>query len=431
MRPLHLLDLVFLSLEKKQQPMHVGGLFLFDEPNENIQTIIQKIKTSQVPPVSPFNYYLKGFSWKENLYFSPLDHFQHLHLEDASLQDVENYISHQHSIALNRKKPLWSCTLISGLKNNRFALYIKIHHAVVDGVAAMRIIEKSFSSQPECQEFMLPWVTHKVKKEAKKNQIIHQKSTSKIYNELKQAIFHDRKYSPDYVTSTQAPACILNQKITSNRLFTAKSFSLSKIKKIADKLDITLNDTILALCSGALRHYLERKNQLPSKPLIAMVPASVRDENDHDLSNRITMILANLATNIIDPIERANKISRSTAHAKLRFKRMTQKQIFGYSACVYAPAGLNILMGFRPKKQAFNIVISNVPGSKIPLYWNGAKLNSIYPASVVFDGQALNITFTSYLDKLEIGLIACRDILPDIDLLLSDLTSEIQLYEKL
>lgn len=142
-----------------------------------------------------------------------------------------------------------------------------------------------------------------------------------------------------------------------------------------------------------------------------MVPASLRTD-DSDMSNRITMILANLGTHKDQPLERLEIIRRSMQNSKQRFSRMTANEILNYSAVVYGPAGLNIMSGMLPKRQAFNLVISNVPGPREPLYWNGAKLDALYPASIVMDGQALNITMTSYLDKLEVGLTACRNALP-------------------
>ena len=160
-----------------------------------------------------------------------------------------------------------------------------------------------------------------------------------------------------------------------------------------------------------------------------MVPASLRTD-DSDISNRITMILANLATHIADPIERLEIIRRSVQNSKQRFNRMTANEILNYSALVYGPAGLNIASGMLPKRQAFNVVISNVPGPREPLYWNGAKLDALYPASIVMDGQALNITMTSYLDKLEVGLIACRNTVPKMQTLLTHLEDEIQRFEQ-
>jgi diacylglycerol O-acyltransferase len=159
-----------------------------------------------------------------------------------------------------------------------------------------------------------------------------------------------------------------------------------------------------------------------------MVPASVRSD-DSDISNRITMILANLGTHKEDPLERLKIVRRSVLSAKERFKRMNANQILNYSAFVYGAAGLNIASGLMPTRQAFNVIISNVPGPQEPLYWNGARLEALYPASIVLDGQALNITMTSYLDKLEVGLTACRNALPKMQNLLTHLEEEIQCFE--
>jgi diacylglycerol O-acyltransferase len=193
-------------------------------------------------------------------------------------------------------------------------------------------------------------------------------------------------------------------------------------------LGVTINDIVLAICSGALREYLLSQDALPKKPLIAMVPASVRDD-DSSMSNRITMILANLGTHKEDPLERLAIVRRSVQNAKEKFKRMNSNQILNYSAFVYSAAGLNIASGLMPKRQAFNLVISNVPGPREPLYWNGARLDALYPASIILDGQALNITMTSYLDKLEVGLTACRNALPKMQNLLTHLEEEIQRFE--
>lgn len=428
MRPLHPLDFVFLSLEKKQQPMHVGGLFIFEKPIQDsfLKNLVNQIKTTQDLPQAPFNQQLKGVFWQEQNSFDLGYHFKHITLTPQ--QNLYDYISQEHANILNRKKPLWTCTLIDGFSKDEFALFVKVHHAMVDGIAAIRLMEKTFTSS-HC--FTPPWVTKGVKSQTKPTPFTTSflQSSQTVYNEVKQALLHDRKHHPDYVTSFQAPPSIFNQKINASRHFSAKAFSLTQIKAISKKLNITLNDTILTLCSSALRRYLQERQQLPNTSLVAMVPASIRNENDHDLSNRITMILANLATNTPDAIERAHIISRSVSHAKTRFKRMTQNQILGYSAFVYAAAGLNIISGLAPKRQAFNIVISNVPGPKTPLSWNGAQLKYVFPASVIFDGQALNMTFTSYLDQLQIGLVACQDLLPNTQTILTYFAEEISHYE--
>ncbi|MFT4021796.1 MAG: wax ester/triacylglycerol synthase family O-acyltransferase [Acinetobacter sp.] len=446
MRPLHPIDLIFLSLEKRQQPMHVGGLFLFkipdDAPSTFIQDLVADIRSSKSIPVAPFNNKLNGLFFDEDQEFDLDHHFRHIALpHPGRIRELLTFISQEHATLLDRAKPLWTCTIIEGIEDQRFAMYFKIHHAMVDGIASMRLMEKSFAHNPNIHSIVPPWCIDSRRKAEKPKQPHFLRKTAKalvglkehlstkpiVLSELSQA-FHDRRFNPDYVSSFQAPACILNQRVTASRRFTAQSFALDRFRNIAKALDMTLNDAILAVCSGALREYLLSLHSLPSKPLVAMVPTSIRTD-DSDVSNRITMILANLATHIADPIERAQIISRSVKNAKMRFQRMTSGQILSYSAFVYAAAGLNIVSGIMPKRQAFNLVISNVPGPREPLYWNGAKLEALYPASVVFDGQALNITLTSYLDKLEIGIVACRNTLPKTQSLLALLEQEIQRYE--
>ncbi|MEG1234750.1 MAG: WS/DGAT domain-containing protein, partial [Acinetobacter sp.] len=250
----------------------------------------------------------------------------------------------------------------------------------------------------------------------------------RVAYELSQTVMKDMGRNPDYVSSFQAPSSILNQRVSASRRFAAQSFEFSRLRHISKALGVTINDIVLAICSGALREYLLSQNALPKKPLIAMVPASVRSD-DSDISNRITMILANLGTHKEDPLERLKIVRRSVLSAKERFKRMNANQILNYSAFVYGAAGLNIASGLMPTRQAFNVIISNVPGPQEPLYWNGARLEALYPASIVLDGQALNITMTSYLDKLEVGLTACRNALPKMQNLLTHLEEEIQRFE--
>ena len=447
MRPLHPIDFIFLSLEKRQQPMHVGGLFLFEipenAPDTFMQDLVNDIRKSKTIPVPPFNNRLSGLFWDEDEEFD-LDHiFRHVSLpHPGRIRELLIYISQEHSTLIDRAKPLWTCNIIEGIEGNRFAMYFKIHHAMVDGVAGMRLIEKSLSDDPTEKSIVPPWCVEgkraKRLKESKPGRIKkvlmglkdQLQATPRVMQELSQTLLKDFGRNPDYVSSFQAPSSILNQRVSSSRRFAAQSFELDRFRHIAKALDVTINDIVLAVCSGALREYLISHQSLPNKPLIAMVPASLRSD-DSDVSNRITMILANLATHKDDPLERLQTIRRSVQNAKQRFKRMTSDQILNYSAVVYGPAGLNILSGMMPKHQAFNLVISNVPGPREPLYWNGAKLDALYPASIVLDGQALNITMTSYLDKLEVGLTACRNALPRMQNLLTHLEDEILRFEQL
>lgn len=447
MRPLHPIDFIFLSLEKRQQPMHVGGLFLFqipeDAPETFMQDLVTNIRDSKSVPIPPFNNQLDGLFWNDDNEFDLDHHFRHIALpHPGRIRELLVYVSQEHSSLIDRAKPLWSCHIIEGIEGNRFAMYFKIHHAMVDGIAAMRLINKSLSSDPQAKRIVPPWCVEgsrgKRQGAPKASRIKNimggikeqLQATPRVVTELSKTVFQDMGRNPDYVSSFQAPSSILNQRVSSSRRFAAQSFDLDRFRHISKALSVTINDVVLAVCSGALREYLISQQALPKKPLIAMVPASIRDD-DSAVSNRITMILANLATHKEDPLERLNLIRRSVQNAKQRFKRMTASEILNYSAFVYGPAGLNILSGAMPKRQAFNIVISNVPGPTEPLYWNGAKLDALYPVSIVLDGQALNITMTSYLDKLEVGLTGCRNALPKMQNLLTHLEEEIQRFEKI
>lgn len=445
MRPLHPIDFIFLSLEKRQQPMHVGGLFLFQIPENApasfIQNLVADIRNSKSIPIPPFNNKLNGLFWDEDEEFDLDHHFLHIALpQPGRILELLTYISQEHSSLIDRAKPLWTCHIIEGIEGNRFAMYFKIHHAMVDGIAGMRLVEKSLSQDPNAKSIVPPWCVEGPRAKRLKepnvsrfkkimNGVMGQlESTPRVMYELSQTVMKDMGRNPDYVSSFQAPSSILNQRVSSSRRFAAQSFEFDRLRHISKSLGVTINDIVLAICSGALREYLLSQDALPKKPLIAMVPASVRDD-DSSMSNRITMILANLGTHKEDPLERLAIVRRSVQNAKEKFKRMNSNQILNYSAFVYSAAGLNIASGLLPKRQAFNLVISNVPGPREPLYWNGARLDALYPASIILDGQALNITMTSYLDKLEVGLTACRNALPKMQNLLTHLEEEIQRFE--
>ena len=445
MRPLHPIDFIFLSLEKRQQPMHVGGLFLFQIPENApasfIQNLVADIRNSKSIPIPPFNNKLNGLFWDEDEEFDLDHHFRHIALpQPGRILELLTYISQEHSSLIDRAKPLWTCHIIEGIEGNRFAMYFKIHHAMVDGIAGMRLVEKSLSQDLNAKSIVPPWCVEGPRAKRLKepnvsrfkkimNGVMGQlESTPRVMYELSQTVMKDMGRNPDYVSSFQAPSSILNQRVSSSRRFAAQSFEFDRLRHISKSLGVTINDIVLAICSGALREYLLSQDALPKKPLIAMVPASVRDD-DSSMSNRITMILANLGTHKEDPLERLAIVRRSVQNAKEKFKRMNSNQILNYSAFVYSAAGLNIASGLLPKRQAFNLVISNVPGPREPLYWNGARLDALYPASIILDGQALNITMTSYLDKLEVGLTACRNALPKMQNLLTHLEEEIQRFE--
>lgn len=435
MRLVSLVEQLFFLIEKQKQPMHVGGLFLFDIPasatSDFVANLVRQMRKSDTLPTYPFNQVLHNLTfWKTAENFDIHYHFHHTVLpKPHSLKALFAYVSDVHANRLDKAYPLWECHIIEGIETEisesspkRFALYFKIHHALVDGVAAMRIVEKSLSSSPTEEMLLPPWallsrdqqyLEHVTPQKRTFGKLMKQQigTIKPVLGELKNSL--KEREDPDHVSTLQAPATPLNQRITNSRAFFARTYALSRFQKIAEQLKVSLNDVALAVCSGALRSYLLQLGQLPTEPLIAFVPVSLR-RDDSASGNQASLVLCNLATEMTDPIERINTIHASMSKGKDRFGRMQQAEVINYSAISYAWEGVNLLTNAYPKKQAFNILISNVPGPKEPLYWNGAKLSALFPASVIFDGQALNITFSSYEDNLHFGIIGCDKTLPNL-----------------
>jgi len=454
MRLMTAVDQLFLLLESRKQPMHVGGLFLFELPEEEqgkdsefVYQLVQQLQNSEVPPSFPFNQVLENLLfWKTDDQFDVEHHFRHVALPNPGrVRELLMYISKEHSRLLDRAMPLWECHVIEGIlpetegMPERFALYFKIHHSLVDGIAAMRLVQKALSQSPNEPVTLPIWslITRHGKKaenllptaRSASRIIKEQLSTIKpVFTELIDNFKHSGK--PDYVGTFDAPMSVLNQRISASRRIAAQSYDLQRFHTIADAFGVNQNDVVLAVCAGAIRRYLLTMEALPSKPLIAFVPMSLR--NDESASgNQISFLMANLGTHLEDPIKRMQLIHDSMNSGKRRFRRMNKAQVINYSAIAYAWEGLNVLTGIFPKKQAFNLIISNVPGSKEPLYWNGAPLKALYPASILVDGQAMNITLATYLDKIEFCITACSKLLPHVQDILLLMEEELSLLENI
>ena len=451
MTPLSAADQMFLWAEKRQQPMHVGGLLLFSYPDNagpKYVTELAEYLREYTQPQAPFNKRLirkfGQYYWETDTQFDLEHHFRHKGLpRPGRIRELLTQVSAIHSNLMDRERPLWECHLFEGVQGKRFALYTKAHHAMLDGMSAMRMMVRAFS--PDESERGTPpiWAMEPKAKspftDSDPESVINSvtqimESTGrqlgtlpKVMREIATSARKSRN-DRDYVSIFQAPQSILNQHITGSRRFAAQSYSIDRIKAIGEKFDATVNDVVLAICGSALRDYLISQHALPDEPLVAMVPVSIR-QDDSEGGNQVAMILANLGTHIADPANRIEVIRGSVLEAKDRLARMTKEEIFNYTAFMMTPAATHILTGLAPKWQAFNVVISNVPGPQEPLYWNGAKLEGMYPVSIPIDRIALNITLLSYMDQLEFGLTACRRTLPSMQRLLDYLENGIKELE--
>lgn len=435
MRALTASDLLFLLLESKKQPMHVAGLCLFELPSSDdnfVRNLVAKIKSEQAKPNFPFNQVLKYRAfWQTDDDFDINHHFKHVILKHGSDAELMAYVSDKHGMMLDRTRPLWEFHLIEGIAPQddntppRFAVFLKIHHAMADGVAAMRLFERSLSTSAEA-EFTLPfWLLSNKYRKQSDTIAPKRKSTLKIISEqlntlapVAKALLGDIKQrrQGNFLSTFDTPTSILNQRILGERLLIMRSFEKQRFVNLAKHFAVTTNDVVLAVCSGALRAYLLTQNALPTKAMTAFVPISLR-KDDSSFGNQMSFVLTNLATHESDPITRLHIITDSIDNGKTRFLGMTHAQAVNYSLLRYGWAGINLATSLCPTRQAFNLIISNVPSNNTPLYLNGARLTGIFPASVLFGGQALNITLTNHQNRLDFGITACRHALPNIEAL--------------
>lgn len=437
---LSLPDHLFLLLENPKQPMNVGGICLFEYPKDDkdfVDRLVHHLTQDPKKVSPPFNLIPKHIYWQEDKDFDLSRHFFRHRLQNGTQEALLDHIAHHHRALMDRSRPLWQFHVIENvpaqnLENQCFAVYFKIHHALSDGVGAMRLLRRSLSNQPNSPLAQPLWAA-KASNKPKTAQTGLAKPIPQSSNPLKSTLsvlkaLQKRwtdKHLSQFTSVFDAPKTPLNQIITDKRQIFVQAFDKPSFEQIARTFGTTTNDAILTVCAGALRRYLLQKQALPAKPLTAFVPISLR-QDDSSGGNRLSFLLANLATDEACAIARLRRINASTQDAKQRFLGMNYAQIIAYSVAIYGAFGVNLATGLVPSKQAFNLIISNIPSGSEPLYLGNAVLAQLYPASVLFDGQALNITFANYTNKINIGLILCPKTLADGKQILHNMQEELQ-----
>ena len=450
-----LTDAIFLLAETREQPIHVGGLHLFRPPEDADPHIVGALHREALAhpdlqprfrrrPVRTFG----AWSWQDDPNLDLEYHVRHSALpHPGRVRELLALVSRLHGTLLDRSRPLWEAHLIEGLADGRFATYTKIHHSVIDGVGAMKLLERSMSTDPDKRDMLPPFASDpsrvgpSSRDGSNRNPI---KAAAGLVGTgvegLKGALGASDAAVRSFVRSFsdqanafpfRAPPSMLNVPISGSRRFAADSWSLERLRSLGKALGGTVNDVVLAMSAGALRRYLLDHHSLPDEPLVAMVPVSLRTGDDEDSGNAVGLILCNLGTHLEDPLDRFGLVHDSAQAGKVQLEGLNQAGIILLSAMSFAPLSLGPLYRFEPlRRPPFNIVISNVPGPRDTLYWNGAELQGIYPASIPIHGQAMNITCTSYGDQLGFGLTGCRRTLPSLQRLLEHLETSLVELEK-
>jgi len=430
-------DSAFLWMETRNQPMHVAGLNIYTPPADAGPDFVSNLLAGwnkSLQAVAPFNLRpvlrMGLWYWEEDNEFELDYHLRHLALpQPGRIRELLALVSRLHGNLLDRNRPLWEAYVIEGLPGGRFAVYTKMHHALIDGVSGAKMMAKSLSlnatehKPPMWAQTLAhipsarvrsapPSLMQQLGNVAKAGKEILPGVGSGLWDTIRGGYTESAEALP-----FQAPPTPFNVEISGSRRFASQSYSLARLKNIGAAAGATVNDVTLAICAGALREYLAAQNKLPKKPLIAMVPVSLHGETDAG-GNQVSLILANLATHIADPLKRLQRIVESTSEAKNKLTKMPRLQKMAHGISSISPLGIGMVTGSAKKHPAFNLVISNVPGPKDALHLNGAHLDEVYPVSIPTHYLALNITISGYRDRLGFGYIACRRSVPALQRML-------------
>jgi diacylglycerol O-acyltransferase / wax synthase len=441
-QPLSGIDASFLYLETPETPMHVAGLTYFQLPENFEGSFYQHFRRffesrlHTIPIFSkrlaPSLYDLDHPGWVDADELD-LDY----HLRETALPapgteaQLEEVIGRLHANTLDRSRPLWQFYVITGLANGQGVLYSKVHHAAIDGGAGMAINKALYDVTAVPREVAQPPPRPASPKPAPRSptavdpvkgfadimgnmmrqQMKMWEAAPAIMNAMTDAFLAKPGEMPKALGTLQsllaqlptldAPKTPFNATITRERSYAARTISLGDAKATAKASGAKLNDVVMAVCSGALRRYLQEKDQLPDKPLIAGVPISLREPGDTRQNNQVSGMLCQIATDIADPAERLAAIVRSSSQAK-QLAGTFRDAVPQDFAFVGAPILLQLVMlvygrsGLADRlPMPMNVTISNVPGPPMPLYCAGAKVTALHPVSIAAHGAALNITVQS------------------------------------
>lgn len=458
MKHLSIVDGAFLHMESAEMPMHVGSLNLFEPPagyrGEGFYEAVKAhvAKRMHMAPVFTRKLALMPFDLANPVWIHDDDidldyHVRYMVLpKPGTLEQLEALAARLHSMLLDRSRPLWEFYVIEGLADGRIGFYGKVHHAAVDGQAGVAMATSLFDLTPEPRAVKPPREVRantyqlgvaELLAAALQNQARQLVESLKLLPALtktvagaaRDALAQRRAESAEDRAARKAaapgssfkfaPATPFNHSITNQRAFAAVSLPLGEVKAIGKSVGASINDVVLWLCSTALRSYLKDSRELPDKSLVAGVPISLRQEGDTTANNQVAGTLIDLGTEIVDPLARLQAIQRGTAAMKRQMGtfRGVIPTDFPSLGSPWLLSGLASLYGrsrIADWLRLANVTISNVPGSRVPVYLVGAKMTDYYPLSIVVHGVALNITVQSHVDQLCFGLIACRRAVPDV-----------------
>jgi WS/DGAT/MGAT family acyltransferase len=481
-RQLTATDNGFLAMEAGPQTGHVGSLSIYG-PEATYEAsrayVLERMglltpfrrRLVQVPMDLDYGY------WIEDPDFDIEYHIRQIALpRPGNQRQLEEQVARLHARPLDRSKPLWEWYVIEGLESGDIAHYTKTHHATIDGMSGMDLTSTLLEETPDpapptappppaperipsgaelLGRSLLNLATSPQRMARAQRRLLRETAKATRSGALRTLTEQLTATPPgplgdllrrlnrsEELPEARAPLPLagaprtpFNAPITPHRRWTYVTLSLSDTKRVKAHYGVTVNDVVLALCAAALRRWLVEHDALPTAPLVASCPVSIRTgDEEEQFSNRISFMLTTLATDEPDPARRLQTIHESTVAAKAQMNLLPADVLQDFSQ--FAPPALavqasRLLVRYSWAQRfnlPYNVAISNVPGPRMPLYMAGAELKHMYPVSMITNGMGLNMTVTSYRDGLDFGLISCRELIPDLHRLgdhLSDALDEL------
>jgi WS/DGAT/MGAT family acyltransferase len=465
MRQLTALDQQFLVLEDSRHVGHIGTLAVLDPSSapggrltiEDLQLLIAE----RLPLVPPFRWRLVTVPfdldyayWLDDVNFDLDFHVRELALAPGAADEkLAEQVARIFARPLDRSRPLWELYLIHGLPDARVAVMTKIHHAVIDGISGAEILGALLDVSPEGREppanFSDPADTEPSELEMLARGMLGVpryplrllRSVPRALPDISEvptlAAIPGLRTAGQVASRTRRllggrgprvvgqrhlvpPRTSFNGRISAHRRFAFGQLSLDEVKAVKNAYHCTVNDVVVSICAGAVRRWLVEHDELPDQPLVAQIPVSVRTERQQGTyGNRILLMTAPLFTNEADPVRRLHETHGALVEMKERHRALPAELLqdanqFIPPAMFSRAARLTFSLATGPGRPAWNLVVSNVPGPQFPLYMAGARLEANYPISVITDGMGLNITAMSYCGRLDFGIVADREQMPDL-----------------
>jgi WS/DGAT/MGAT family acyltransferase len=465
MRQLTALDQQFLALEDSRNYGHVGALSIYDPstaPNGELTLPrLQALIAERLPVVPPFRWRLATvpFNLDYGYWIDDPDFDLEFHVREIALAppgtdaQLAEQVARIYARPLDRSRPLWEIYLIHGLPRDRVAVMSKIHHAVIDGISGAEIMGALFDPTPEGPDTPPPPATEPADRKPSDLGMLARgllglpryplrviksapralpnlaevqsfaaipgvSRAGRLIGDLQRALGSETVVGRLDLTP---PRTSFNGRVSAHRRFAFGQLSLADVKEVKDHYGCTVNDVVVSICAGAVRRWLIEHDELPTEPLVAQIPVSVRRQREQGTyGNRILLMTAPLHTEVDDPLDRLQTTHESLLEMKERYRALPAGLLqdanqFIPPALFTRAARLTFTLGAsRASRPAWNLVVSNVPGPQFPLYMAGARLEAHHPISVITDGMGLNITVMSYCGHLDFGIVGDREQMADV-----------------